>query len=71
MSLTDNLAEMVKDIFFTELLAVKERGLTIDNNLADEFDNTKECEIDLVDGRMDLNEDHVDLMKMTVDCIQK
>ena len=71
MSLTDNLAEVVKDIFFTELLAMEARGLTIDNNLADEFDNTNEWQIDLVDGRMALNKDHVDLMKMTIDCIQK
>ena len=71
MSLANDLADMVKDIFLTELRAIEEKVLTIDDNLADEFDNTKERRIDLVNGRMNFNEDQVDLMKMTIDCTQK
>ena len=41
MTLADDLVNMVKDIFLTELLSVKEMGSTIDDNLADEFDNIK------------------------------
>ena len=57
ISLTDDLVDMVKDIFFTELLAAEKRGPRIDDNLADEFDNLKERRIDLVNGRMNFNED--------------
>ena len=71
MSLANDLADIEKDIFLTELMAIEERDSTIDDNLVDEFDNTKNCGIDLVDGRMNFNEDQVDLMKMTVDCTQK
>ena len=53
------------------MLAAEKRGSTIDENLVDEFDNTKERGIDLVDGRMNFDDGQVDLMKkMTVDCTQ-
>ena len=71
ISLDDDLADIVKDIFLIELLALEENSSTINDNLADEFDNTKECKIDLVDRQINFNENQVDLMKMTVDCTQK
>ena len=45
MSLTDDLADMRKEIFFTDLLASEKKEC---NNLLDEFDNTKERVIDFV-----------------------
>ena len=48
MSLADNLANILKDIFLIDLLTIKERDLTINDKLVAEFDNTKECKIDLV-----------------------
>ena len=56
MSLADNLANMIKDIFFIELLTTEERNSTVDDNLVDEFDNTKKCGINLVDREMNFND---------------
>lgn len=57
MFLADDLADIMKNIFFMELLAGEERSLTINNYLVNEFNNRKDSRIDLVDGWIDLNED--------------
>ena len=49
MSLTDNLANMLKEIFVTDLLAAEKKEC---DNLVDEFDNMEERKIDLVDRRI-------------------
>lgn len=71
MFLANNLANMLKNIFFTDLLVAKKIDLTIDKNLVDEFDNTKEHEIDLVNQQKDFHSGQVDLIKeITVDYTQ-
>lgn len=69
--MTDNLANILKNIFFTDLLTVEKRGSIIDDKLVDEFDETKERGIDLVDGRINFNNGQVELIKMMVDCTQE
>ena len=49
ISLTDNLANILKEIFLTDLLAAEKKEC---NNLVNKFNNTEEREIDLVDRRM-------------------
>ena len=68
MSLANNLADILKDIFLRELLAIEKRDLIVNDNLIDESDNTKECEIDFFNERMTFNDNQVDLIKTTVDC---
>ena len=46
MSLVDDLANIVKNIFFTELLTADKKDLIVNNNLMDQFDDTKERKID-------------------------
>lgn len=48
MFLIDNFANMLKDIFLTDLLDAKKKC----NNLIDEFDNMKECMIDFVNRQI-------------------
>ena len=62
ISLTDNLADKIKDAFLTEFLAIEEGVLTIHDNLADTFNNINERGIDLVDELMNFNENQVDMM---------
>lgn len=48
MFLTNNLADMLKDIFLVDLLATEKKC----NNLVNEFNNIKECIIDFVYRRI-------------------
>lgn len=48
MSLTNDLVNMLKNIFLTDLLAAKKKC----NNLLDKFNNIKECIINFVDRQM-------------------
>lgn len=71
ISLANDLANMMRNIYLTQFLDFEEKCWTIDNNLINEFNDTKKPKIDLVDGRIDFNECQVVLIKMTVDCTEK
>lgn len=48
MSLTENVLDILKNYFLTDLLAAKKKC----NNIINEFNNTKKCVIDFVNEQI-------------------
>lgn len=55
MSLTNDLANMLKDIFFTDLFATKKKY----DNLVGKFNNTKKNTIDFINERITKNSNRI------------
>lgn len=59
MFLTNNMANMLKNIFLTDLLAIKKNC----HNLIDKFNYIEKCEIDKNYKQMNFDKDQINLIK--------